>query len=288
MKAISRRGILLTAATLPALSAGSGLVFAQGAASVSLDQLRKAGVVKVGIANQPPYSGMNPDGSLSGFVPTLLQAVFSKLGVPKVEGLVATYGELVPGLQAGRWQMIGASFRLSKERCAQVLFTDPVTFDGGAFAYVPKDLSSPPKSLAELGKSGAKSGMLQGSYLLKLGEDKGIDRGSISQFPSNPALIDALLAKRVPVAVSTFASLRELQKQRGGAFEIVYPVPDDPPVGSGPAFRREDTELHAAFQKELRAMRASGELARMAGQFGFETPADLMNLSGEEACARVS
>lgn len=254
-----------------------------------LAQLRRAGVVRVGLANQPPYSGLNQDGTISGFVPTLVQRIMATLGVPRVEGVVATYGELVPGLQAARWQMIGASFRLTRERCQQVLFTDPVTFDGGVIAFLPGSLPTAPRNLAEIASARLTVGILQGSYLARLAQERGIDRGAISQFPSNPALIDGLLARRVQVAVSTDAGLRELLRLRGGGFEIVYPIADDPPVGSAPAFRRQDTALHAAFQEQLRALRASGELDRMATEFGFgPPPPGLVGISAEAACANVS
>ena len=252
-------------------------------------QLRRAGAVRVGLTNQPPYSGLNQDGTISGFVPTLVQRIMATLGVPRVEGVVATYGELVPGLQAARWQMIGASFRLTRERCQQVLFTDPVTFDGGAIAFLPGSLPTAPRNLAEIASARLTVGILQGSYLARLAQERGIDRGAISQFPSNPALIDGLLARRVQVAVSTDAGLRELLRLRSGGFEIVYPIADDPPVGSAPAFRRQDTALHAAFQEQLRALRASGELDRMATEFGFgPPPPGLVGISAEAACANVS
>ena len=254
----------------------------------TLEKIRTEGVIRVGVANQPPYSGMDPSGAVTGYVPTLVQEIMAKLGVPKVEGIVATYGELVPGLQAGRWDMIASSFRLNADRCQQVLFADPITFDGGAFAYLPGEVSDPPQSLQALGEMDVPIGVVQGSYLIQLAEDRGLDRDNISQFPNGPALIDGLVAKRMQFAVSTNASLKDLQRARSGVFEIVYPVSDDPPVGSAPAFRRDDTELHAAFQQELRAMRQAGALLEMSARFGFDPPpADLMEISSEEACARL-
>lgn len=286
--AITRRDVLrgtlagvagALAPCMPALAQGNDL----------LAELRRAGVMRVGLANQPPYSGLNPDGTVSGFVPVLVQRIMAGLGVPRVEGVVATYGELVPGMQAGRWQMIAASFRLTKERCQQVLFTDPVTFDGGAIAHIPGSVPNLPRSVAEVGRARLTVGILQGSYLARLAQESGVDRSMISQFPNNPALIDGLLTRRVQVAISTDASLRELRRQRDGRFDIVFPLPDDPPVGSAPAFRRQDTALHAAFQERLRAMRASGELQRLATEFGFgEPPPGLMGITGEAACANVS
>ena len=278
---ITRR-MVVAGLSLPLLVRPS---FAQSA--VTLDQLKRAGVVRVGLVNQPPYSGLNPDGTIGGFVPTLVQKIMEKLGVPKIEPYVATYGELIPGLQAGRWQMIAAAFRLTKERCAQVAFTDPVTFDGGAIAYVASKTPTPPKSIKELAAGDAMIGVLQGSYLIKLATEQGVPQSRISQFPNNPAIIDGLTAGRVAAAISTNASLRQLQTQRGG-FDIVYPLQEDPPVGSAPAFALGDTELHAAFQTELRALQKSGELVAMAKEFGFDPPpAHLDGITAEKACAAL-
>lgn len=270
-----------------ALMLGAGSA-APAQASGLLEELQAAGSVKVGLANQPPYSGLNPDGTVAGFVPTLIKEIMGRLGVPEVEGFVATYGELIPGLQAGRWHMIGASFRLTKERCEQVAFADPVTFDGGAIAYVPGETEKPGDSLASVAASGGPIGILQGSYLLQSAQAAGIDMDKVSQFPNNPSLIDGLLAERVPLVVSTNASLLGLQQARDGAFEIVYPLSDDPPKGSGPAFRPQDTDLHEAFQKELRAMKASGELDKMAAEFGFAPPPEsLGDATAEAVCASL-
>jgi len=253
----------------------------------ALADLKSNGVVRIGLANQPPYSSLAPDGTLGGFVPTLVRQVMEKLGVAKIEPFVASYGELVPGLQAGRWQMIGAAFRLSKERCSAVMFTDPVVFDGGAMAFEKSELSNVPADIKSLASMDGQVGILQGSYLVRLVASLGVAQSRIVQFPDNPALIDGLLAKRVKVAVSTNSSLRDLQKQRG-KFDIQYPLSDDPPVGSAPAFALGDTELHAAFQKELRAMRASGDLDKLAAQFGFAPPPEMMkSISIDDACKRL-
>jgi polar amino acid transport system substrate-binding protein len=285
---ISRRN-LIRASAAGALGLGWSAPSVRAQTADLLGQLRTAGLVRVGLANQPPYSGLNPDGTVSGFVPVLVQRIMATLGIPRIEGVVATYGELVPGLQAGRWHMIAASFRLTRERCQQVLFTDPVTFDGGAFAHLADQPETAKRSLAELAAARLRIGLLQGSYLIRLAEERGIDRANISQFPNNPALLDGLMTRRVQVVVSTQASLKELHRQRGGRFEIVYPIPDDPPVGSAPAFRPQDRAFHEGFQRELRALRGSGELDRLAAQFGFDpAPPDLMNISETEACSRVS
>src|SRR5690606_19407831 len=165
-------------------------------------------------------------------------------------------------------------------------FTDPVTFDGGAIAYVKESLSEPPRSLKALADADLQIGVLQGTYLIQRLADLGVTEDRISQYPSNPALIDGLVAGRMPVALSTNASLKRLLEQRPETYEIVYPLPEDPPVGSGPAFRQDSAELHAAFNEELRRMRDSGELYELAAEFGFDPPPEeLRMMSGEEICA---
>jgi polar amino acid transport system substrate-binding protein len=262
---ITRRTVL-AGLSLPLLIRPS---FAQQA--VTLEQLKSAGVIRVGLVNQPPYSGLNPDGSIGGFVPTLTQKIMEKLGVPKIEPYVATYGELIPGLQAGRWQMIAAAFCLTKERCGQVAANTP----------------TPPKTIKELAAGEGMIGVLQGSYIIKLATEQGIPENRLSQFPNNPAIIDGLTTGRVTAAISTNAAFRQLQTQRGG-FDIVYPLSEDPPVGSAPAFALGDTELLNAFQTELRAMYKSGEVVAMAKEFGFDpAPANLEGITSEKACAAL-
>jgi len=271
------------------LAIGSTFAWAPGAwaqAGTSLDQLRKAGVLKIGIANQPPYSGLNPDGTVTGLAPAVVQTIMGRLGVPKIEGHIAPYGQLIPGLQAGRWDMIGAALTITKARCEQVRYADPIVFDGGSIAYAPG--TPAPKSIEDAGKQGLKVGMLTGSYLLQSAQKLGVPAANISQFQDNPSLMDGLAARRIQIAISTYSALRDLRKARNNAFDIVYPLPDDLPHGSSGAFRPGDTEFHAAYQAELKKMKQSGEFLKLSQQHGFEVPAGSLNMTADEACAKAT
>jgi ABC-type amino acid transport substrate-binding protein len=89
----------------------------------------------------------------------------------------------------------------------------------------------------------------------------------------------------VQVALSTYSSLRDLAKARNNLFQLKYPLPDDPPHGGSPAFRQSDTELFQAFQRELKAMKKSGEFKKIAEQFGFEVMPQLLEMTAESSCA---
>jgi len=91
----------------------------------------------------------------------------------------------------------------------------------------------------------------------------------------------------MPYALTAYSALKPVLRQRKpDNLEIVYPVPDDPPKGSSCAFRTVDTDLYTAYQRELRAMKTSGEFATILQQYGYDLPPpELMGVTAEQACA---
>ena len=51
--------------------------------------------------------------------------MFAKLGVKKVDAVLTEWGALIPGLKAGRFDVIAAGMYITPERCKQVAFADP-------------------------------------------------------------------------------------------------------------------------------------------------------------------
>src|SRR6266581_1884922 len=117
---LAAAGVVLT----PAVLAGGG-----GSTSTSsenlLDQLRKAGVIRVGFANEAPYGYADSSGKLTGEAPTVAKAVMQKLGVPDVEGVLTEFGALIPGLNANRFDIIAAGMFITPPRCNAILFSNP-------------------------------------------------------------------------------------------------------------------------------------------------------------------
>jgi polar amino acid transport system substrate-binding protein len=278
LKAITGAGFTLTGHKVWAqASTGQGI----------LAKLQAAKSVRVGIANQPPFSGLNPDGTLTGLAPTLAQAVMTKLGVPGMEASLATYGELIPGMQAGRWDFVAASLTVNKQRCEQVKFSDPIAFDGSTIVSLKGKLPNPPKLLADIVSQKLTVGAQAGGANSRAALAAGVQQTNLRQFPDDNAVIDGLVAGRIQVAFGANSSLKRAYSSRNMEFDVVFPVPDSPPPGSACAFRMEDTDLHEAFQKELRAMKLSGQYLEIARKFGFDTPPNLMERTDEEVCKRA-
>ena len=283
-RALSRRSFVKVFAASGAVLTTRDALRAAPAPS-SLEALRKSGAVRIGVANEPPYSGLAPDGTLTGFAPALVQTIMGRLGVPHVSGVVAPYGQLIPGLMAGRWDFIGASLTISAARCAQVRYSDPITFDGGVIFFRPQDLKERPSSVHDIAKMHLTVGVLLGGNSSQICAAAGVSSDRVRQFPDAPSLIDGMLGKRIDVALSTYSSTRDILKKRQVEATLVYPVPDAPPHGSGPAFRSDDKDLYDSFQRELRAMKASGEFVTLARTFGFEPPSEFLKYGPEHFCA---
>jgi len=277
-----RRVLALSAAALivPTLSAPRAIsAHGQGL----LARLQASKKVRVGIANQPPFSALNPDGTLTGVAPTISQIVMRRLGISEMEGFIGSYGELVPGMLAGRWDYISACLTVTEPRCQRVTYSDPITSDGRSIVTLRGEKG--PKKIAEL--KDYVVGLLAGGADFRLVQVRGVPLANLRQFPNDTALLDGLLAKRFQVEFGSHPGIADMIRKRGieKDLDVIYPIEDDTVSFAACAFRKEDTDLHAAFQQELRALKASGEFAKVVSSFGFEVDDKLLAATPEKACA---
>ena len=206
--------------------------------------------------------------------------------MPKVEGIVVSYGQLIPGLQAGRWDMIGADMTITKERCDQVTYCDPFTVDYAAYPYLKSELPDPPKTIKEIGQRKLKFAVLAGAYNMKAfraAYEKPEDY--IQVYPDSPAILEAVTAKRAQIGCTGMRVIREVIKQKPGSFEYLYPLPDDMVSPASAAFRPADTDLSSAFIAEFRKMKVSGEWQKIITGFTFDVFPGSAELTADRACA---
>jgi polar amino acid transport system substrate-binding protein len=247
-----------------------------------LARLRASRKVRVGIANQPPFSWLNPDGTVAGVAPTISQMIMKRLGITEMEGFIGTYGDLVPGMLAGRWDYISACLTVTEPRCQRVTYSDPITSDGRCIVTLKGEKG--PKKIAEL--KDYTVGLLAGGADFRLVQVRGVPLASLRQFPNDTALLDGLLAKRYQVQFGSHPGIADIIRKRGleRDLDVIYPIQDDAISFAACAFRKEDTDLHAAFQQELRALKGSGEFAKVVSSFGFDVDDKLLTATPEKAC----
>lgn len=276
-----RRVVAASAAALvaPALRPGAAAAEGQGL----LARLLASKKVRVGLANQPPFSALNPDGSLTGVAPTIARMVVTRLGITQMEGFIGGYGELVPGMLAGRWDFIASCLTVTEPRCKQVAYSDPITSDGRCIVTLKGEKG--PKKIAEL--KDYVVGLLGGGADFRLVQVRGVPLANLRQFPNDTALMDGLFARRFHAQFGSHPGIADMIRKRGveKQVDVVFPIEDDAISFAACAFRKEDTDLHAAFQRELRALKASGEFGKVVSSFGFDVSDRLLTATPEKACA---
>jgi polar amino acid transport system substrate-binding protein len=247
-----------------------------------LARLQAGKKVRVGLANQTPFSALNPDGTVTGVAPTISQMIMTRLGITEVEGFIGTYGELVPGMMAGRWDFIASCLTVTQPRCEQVQYSDPITSDGRCIVTLKGEKG--PSKIAEL--KDYVVGLLGGGADFRLVQTRGVPLTSLRQFPNDTALLDGLLAKRFQAEFGSHPGIADMIKKRGieAQVDVIFPIEDDAISFAACAFRKEDTDLHAAFQRELRALKASGEFAKVVSGYGFDVNERLLTATPEKAC----
>lgn len=276
------------AATETATATATATVAATGGA---LERIKEQGFVRVGFANEKPFAYATADGKLTGEAPDIAKAIFTNLGITELDGVLTEFGSLIPGLIAGRFDVITAGMYIKKERCDQVLFADPEYKIGSGLlvkAGNPLNLHS----LEDIAKNtavkvGTGAGYLENDYLTGVGVAK--DR--IVQFPDDPSGVAGVQAGQIDAYVATSMAIRTMiaNAQDPGlamAEPFTDPVINGKTVAgySGTAFRKEDTDLRDAFTAELKKLKDSGQLLEILTKNGFGPENMPGDVSSDEAC----
>lgn len=250
-----------------------------------LEELKAQGFARVAIANEPPYTAVAADGKVSGAAPDVAREIFKRLGVPEIVASISEYGAMIPGLQAGRHDVVTAGLFMKPERCAAVAYSEPVLCDAEAL-LVKKGNPKGFQSYADIAKDPTGTvGAPGGGTEEKLALDAGVPRDRVIVVPDGQSGLKMVQDGRIDVYSLPVLSISELVKLANDPnLEMVAPVSDAPVYCDGAAFRKGDEALRDAFDVELAKMKESGEFAQIVEPYGFSAAA-AMSTSREQLCA---
>ncbi len=251
----------------------------------TLERIQREGTVRVGFANEAPYAYLDTaSGELTGEAPEVLRHVLAQLGVTKVEGVLTEFGSLIPGLKAGRFDIIAAGMYITPKRCEQALFTNPTYSVGEAFAVAkgnPKELHS----YADIREhADARIGVVAGAVEQGYAKELGIPADRVVVFPDAPSALEGLRAGRVDAYAGTALTVQDLLNKSGGD-KLERADPFEDPVIDGEVMRgygayvlrQEDIALEAAINERLAEFIGSAEHRETVAPFNFteqELPGD--------------
>ena len=259
----------------------------------TLDRIQQTGKARVGFANEAPFAYLDPaTGELAGEAPAMARVVLEKLGVTEIEPVLTEFGSLIPGLQAGRFDLIAAGMYITPERCKQIEFSNPTYGLGEGFivqASNPKNLHSYEDLLQN---EDAVLGVVAGTVEIGYARALGIGEDRMVVFPDMPSAAAGVEAGRADAFAGTSLTVTDLlSKSTSGKIERAAPFTD--PVIDGKAvrgygafgFRKVDTHLRDAFNKHLASFIGTTAHEKLVAPFGFGknelpgtvTAADLCN-----------
>jgi polar amino acid transport system substrate-binding protein len=270
---ITRRHFVASGVAL----SGASLLPRAALAAGTLDRIKSTGTVSVGIANEKPYGFVETDGRLVGAVPDVIAAALAPHGLKTMKAEIVEFNALIPGLNANRFDIIGAGMYIRPNRCEAIAFTNPVTRAGYGFAA----LKGNPKGVHSISEVAKKDGVIvgtqNGSAQVEGLAKAGVPKDRIVLFSNATEAIAGLKAKRVDVIYFPGLELGDLLKTvNDPAFERVEPFVQEKDAKGEPDYgysalglRKADTDLKAALDAEIAKMLASGKLAEIIGKYGY-------------------
>lgn len=269
--------------------AGASALLASGIAhaETTLERIQKQGYIRVGFANETPYSFATPDGKLNGESPTVFKHVMEKLGVKEVDGVLTEWGSLIPGLRAGRFDAIVASMYITPTRCKQIIFANP-TYGIGEALIVKKGNPDGVSTYADAVGKGKKIAFVAGTAEIEHGRLAGMKRDTQLIVPDFAAAVASVKSGRASAAAFTSLTAQDLAS-KDEAIERAAPFTfsHDGKLYKGEGsfgFRMEDTTLRDAVNAELAKFIGTPEHLAMVKPFGFDA-SNLPEKTAAQHCA---
>ena len=264
----SRLALILVAAL--ALTTGPLLnlhtTTARAGSTSMLDTIRKNGVIRIGVAADPPYTLQDKSGHWYSFVPSIDMMLAKALGV-KAQFVPTTWTVIVAGLQANKYDIIGTSIYDTPEREKAIAFSVPYSYGGTSYVGLKetmrrfksvKDLNNPKVTIALI------TGTAEDQVTRRL-----FPKAQIKAFPNTTTafLVQEVESRHEPVFATSSFALFSLHKQ--------YPnlgfLPDDykgiDPKGICIGLPKGDPIFKAYLDGFIGALWQTGTIKRLQDQW---------------------
>ena len=256
----------------------------------TLQRIKDAGTVKVGIAGEVPY-GYTDNGEVTGEAPEVAKAVFSAMGIDNVDATQVEFSQLIPALNAGQYDMVAAGMAILPQRCENAQFS-AVDYVTPTALLVPAGNPQQVNNFEDVQAKGVPLAVLSGTVEESVAQSMGIPDNLIQPYQGQPEMLQALLDGRAYAGALTDISLRRMVADNPGVpLEVTdgfVPVIDgeEQIQAGGFVFRQGDDELVDEFNTQLQSLHDSGEWLRIVEPFGFtEDNVPPEGLTTEQLCA---
>jgi polar amino acid transport system substrate-binding protein len=212
-----------------------------------------------------PHAMPTLDGKVEGFNVDLANLIGERLG-KKIDLTAAQFAGLIPALQAGTYDFLAAPVTVTKERAANLLFTEGFMDTNFAFV-VPTGAPDFDGLDAFKGKTIAVN---KGSAYESFLRDKAGEYGwTVESYGTNTDAVAAVLAGRADanLAGATVAAWAVKQNPK---LQLSYEYPTG--LVWGLALRKDEVDLRNTIDKAIECLKIDGSMAKLSEKWFGVTP----------------
>lgn len=224
--------------------------------------------VRIGVEGAyPPFSYVEPDGTLAGFDIDIAKALGEAMGAEVV--LVAQdWDGIIPALLAKKYDAIIASMSITEERKKKVAFSNKYYNTPAKFVCKKGSIAEFSKDALKGKRVGVQRATIHDRYLT----DNYGDTVEVKRYGSQDEAYLDLTAGRVDMLLADSIALSDgfLKKEEGKDYQFIGPDLSDPKwfgAGAGIAIRKADTDLAEKFNKAIDTIRANGVYKKIQDKY---------------------
>lgn len=249
--------------------------------AASLEEIRDRGTIRIAVANEEPYGYLDDNGVARGAGPDVAKHLMEQIDIDDIEWVVTDFGDLIPGLREGRFDMAAAEMAILPERCEKVLYSEPNTTYGEGLlvrAGNPEELSAYDDFAAPNDhRVAVMAGADQREILLTLG----VSEEKIVTIERNDEAVEAIVNGEADAYAATGLTVSALDEQSSeveAALDFTDPMLDGEEVRSwgGFAFGPDAETLRDAVNQALADYKRTNAWEQTLTAYGF-TQEDVLN-----------
>ena len=272
--------------TTLAVALALGVSAVAAAAGPLMDRIEAGEPIRIGFANELPFAYPGPNGEPLGFVNAHTLGVLEKMGYTNIEPVQTDWGGLIPGLQAGRFDIITGGMNILAARCENVAFSEPMARIGDGFLVQ----SGNPKELGNYEDIREKDAIMvtgAGYSNIQAARDAGVEDGNIMQVPGPTEILAAVRAGRADAGAGTYFTMRQLADSAGGELDVSDPdaMPEDSFNWAGIGFSKDDQDFVDAFNEAQAEYLGSEEMLAAVSEYGYSEATLPGDVTTEWVCA---
>lgn len=235
------------------------------------ERIAKGESIRLGFANEVPWSYTGPNNEALGFVNAYAIGVLKKMGYKNIEAVVTDWDGLVPGLQANRVDLVTGGIYILGSRCGSMTFSEPMAKVSDGF-IVKTGNPSNIHTYKDFVKTGTTMVTGTGYSNIEAARKEGVPDEHIMQVPGSTEILAAVTSGWASAGAVDAIIARDLANKSNGQVEATDPndLPEWTQAYVGIAFRNADADFVKQFNEAQKEYLGSPAMLEAVKPYGYD------------------